>query len=522
METMRSPTGIALFMLLFAPLACSSGGDGGPGPGPGPSPQPLATLIGVEYAIPGVADEFAAIGLPAVKHFPDNVRWGQMQPVEGGPIDFAELDRFVEEYQAAGFRQLMIALRSNSPWGSKNELLNPTPKPEHLDAYAAWITAIIERYDADGTADMPGLRFAVKHVEIGTEFSTYEPGPVAEYLSTLARAYSAAHAANPQVIVMHAAFLTTTVFDDNPTSAQYGAAFAGTTNRILHHNLADMRAILDRPELFDWLNVHALGDPLEIEAIAQWLKFEMAERGYTKPIAISDTTPAPLIAWGAADDCSGTPAQMGLVIRPAVESERCKIAELFQALIANDPATLAWARGFIAADMVQKSVIATEQGYAWINTCFMEDLFFLQAQLLHAGAGLSAWAGMAETRVTGANFARSVVSERPSFHAMKQLMRHLEGVTTITRVSNPDPAVRLYELAHPNGRRYIAWRTPTDIAYSGDPVPSSDIAIAASAALTMEFLIQEEGRTTPRTELLSPDSGDVTVPLTAAPVFLRP
>src|SRR3990170_4525936 len=101
------------------------------------------------------------------------------------------------------------------------------------------------------------------------------------------------HRANEAVIVAHAAFLTTLAFADNPDPSEYETAFAGLPDQT--HSLADIRQVLDRPDFFDVVNMHSLGDPYEIEAIVSWLNYEMARRGYQKGIIISDTATTPFI-----------------------------------------------------------------------------------------------------------------------------------------------------------------------------------------------------------------------------------
>ncbi len=158
-------------------------------------------LIGMEYVRPGLAKALAEIGAPAVKHYPDAYRWGTMQRSARSPIDFSVTDRYVREYQAAGFTDLVFALKSHSPWASKNGLDNPGPKPEYTDEYAAWVAAVVERYDGDGIDDMPGLLLPVRHYEIGSEFSTYEPEPVDDYIVMLETAYKAAHGAYDRLLL---------------------------------------------------------------------------------------------------------------------------------------------------------------------------------------------------------------------------------------------------------------------------------------------------------------------------------
>ena len=89
--------------------------------------------------------------------------------------------------------------------------------------FAAWVHSVVERYDGDGVDDMPGLIRPVRYYEIGVEFSSYEPEPVADYLAMLETGCHAAHEAHTDAVVMHAAFLTATAFADIPGPDGYEA-----------------------------------------------------------------------------------------------------------------------------------------------------------------------------------------------------------------------------------------------------------------------------------------------------------
>ena len=228
-----------------------------------------STLVGLEYALTdsealtsGMADLLGGAGLAAMKLLGESSQWGKMQRRASDPIDFTTTDRFVRQYQRAGVAELIMALKSHSKWGSVKVGLfgkqNPTPKPQHRDAYRQWVSAIVERYDADGYQDMPGLKQPVRYFEIGSEFSSYEPEPVDEYLAMLEIAYQAAKQANPDSIVTHAAFLTTPVNLDVPNYRSLDKLWRDTPMRDRHHDVADIRAILDRPDLFDVVNIHNL------------------------------------------------------------------------------------------------------------------------------------------------------------------------------------------------------------------------------------------------------------------------
>ena len=148
---------------------------------------------------------------------------------------------------------------------------------------------LLERYDGDGYKDMPGLRWPVTTFEIGTEFSSYQPEPVEDYLETLSLAYTTAHKASDSVKIAHAAFLLTPVNMDVQDPSEYDRVWAKTPRRDKHHGLEDMRRVLDHPELFDLINFHNLGSPYEIEHVIRWLKVETSRRNYRKPVIISDT-----------------------------------------------------------------------------------------------------------------------------------------------------------------------------------------------------------------------------------------
>jgi len=77
-------------------------------------------IIGVEYVFPGFADDFTETGIEAVKPFPEAIMWEKMQKSADSAIDFSVTDRFVKEYQKAGFENILLALRSRSNWASKD------------------------------------------------------------------------------------------------------------------------------------------------------------------------------------------------------------------------------------------------------------------------------------------------------------------------------------------------------------------------------------------------------------------
>ncbi len=465
-----------------------------PGP-PRPTPTPTPTtgneiLIGVEYAFPGYADTFAETGISTVKFYPETyARWNEMQPSPTSEIDFSKTDAIVKEYQNAGFTNIVIGVRHDSEWGSKDvgkfKATNHVPKPEHQDAYDTWITSYIERYDHDGTNDMPGLRSPIRYYEIGVEFSSYEPGPVNEYVTFLQHTYDIAHETYPDVIITHAAFLTTRAFEDTLQATATG--FSQLPDK--HHGLGDMQKVLDHPEAFDVVNFHSLGAPEEIDANVAWLTKEMQQRKYSKPIIISDTSITPFIGWGPATDCKGL--LKGIIVEPATEADRCRLGGYFTKLVNEDAETEAWTRQYVAEDMTKRVVIAAANDVELINTAFTEDLELFK-KLFKAGTGNGAWGGMVDVQVNRATNERTVTGKYPSFYALQHVQEALQSYDSITRKDVGDDTIRVYEVKNKGRTTWIAWIDDGKLYLPGDSLPTKILDLGTSKQVFVQKLRTEE------------------------------
>lgn len=491
--------------------------------------------VGMEYVVfnserfvRSSARAFAETGMTGMKHFVEAVDWGTMQAGPRKKIDFSKLDWFVHAYQQCGFSELTISLKSHSSWASKDikAILgkhslgsNPTPRPEYLPHYQRWVAAVVERYDADGHEDMPGLRWPVRYFEIGNEFSSFEPEPVEDYLEMLEHAYQAAHGAYDAVLVAHVAFLLTPVNMAVEDPADYDERWRSTYRKDTHHDLADMRALLDRPDVFDVLNLHNLGDPYEIEDLVRWLDYETGRRGYAKPIIISDTTPTSYIGWGSATRSEGPKERLGVLARPAREADRRRLAAYFTKLIAADPETLAWTRGFVAADHVQRTVVAAEQGIRLINLAFVGDIAHATWKIFEAGAGISAWGGAIRAQLgTG-----RILEKYPAFYAVQQLMGQLAGYRSIRRLPMADPQARVYEVQREDGRLWIAWRDPQAALLPEDGAPSLQVVLeTGTRAVLVEPVITGMGQETAERRRLAAEGGRVRLELVHTPVYVLP
>jgi hypothetical protein len=494
------------------------------------TPASLPLVAGMEYALPGTAAGVVKTRLPGVKFMPDLFGWDKMQPSEGAAIDFSVLDRLVKEYQKAGFQECMVGLKSESSWASvapdaSLPDTNFAPKPEFLDDYAAWIQSVIERYDGDGVNDMPDIEHPIRYYEIGVEFSTYEPEPVEDYLTMLEAAYQAAHKAFTDVIVLQVPFLVVSTFINHPGPEEYEAAFAAVDSRIMYHSLEEIRAILDRPDLFDALNFHCGALAEEMDATVEWLRYEMDARAYEKPLVCSDTLPSSFVGWGSATRCTGDVSALGIVLPPATEADRCRLAAYFTELVNGDGATADWVHGYIAKTMVETVIAAAEQGVTFINTTFMEDLFPLNTPVFQAAAGNSAWAGMVETQWNWFTQEHVASAYRPLFYALQQLAKNMDGYDTVTCIEKNTPGIRLYLVQSTNNsdlqEYWFAWYEPGVLVLPGDPVPTTTLAFETSAAkVSIETLITKPGQTHADTESFNSTGGIASIPISPTPVFI--
>jgi hypothetical protein len=128
--------------------------------------------------------------------------------------------------------------------------------------------------------------------------------------------------------------------------AEYDSFWASTLRVDDHHDLADMCAILDRPQLFDVINLHNPGDSYEIEHRVKWLAYETGKRGYTNRSSSATRCPRRTRAGGAA-----VWRGIGLAVftSPAKDEDRCRLADFLTKMVNRDKPTEAWTRGFVAS-----------------------------------------------------------------------------------------------------------------------------------------------------------------------------
>lgn len=125
-----------------------------------------------------------------------------------------EGDAWVRAVQAEGLDPVVMI----SPWpGNRTAAYTDRYLPADLAAFSAYVARIVERYDGDGTDDMPGLRAPVRWFEVDNEpdlkftdppregGESWKPDSFctpAEYAKVLVAAAAAVHAASPEAKVV--------------------------------------------------------------------------------------------------------------------------------------------------------------------------------------------------------------------------------------------------------------------------------------------------------------------------------
>ena len=163
-----------------------------------------------------------------IRPLPGRFIWGLMDP-EKGKYLWMGTDRWVSRWQENRLGVLVMVWPfaqwdQNLCHGDEPAIENPREfagleeglfvrmyPPCDLDAYTAWLRSMVERYDGDGEDDMPGLKYPLRHWEIGNEpdmqssSHTLFQGSASDYLELLKLSYSTIKSADPEAQVLIAA-----------------------------------------------------------------------------------------------------------------------------------------------------------------------------------------------------------------------------------------------------------------------------------------------------------------------------
>ncbi len=112
--------------------------------------------------VSALLDKLAAASPGAAVNINGMRGWAALQARAGGPINFAPTDQSVRVFQQHGL-ELTWYLNCNARWAWVDPNARAAigasmaPAPAYEDDWQALVRAVVERYDGDGVADLPGL-----------------------------------------------------------------------------------------------------------------------------------------------------------------------------------------------------------------------------------------------------------------------------------------------------------------------------------------------------------------------------
>ncbi|MDO8391793.1 MAG: hypothetical protein Q7V57_15060 [Actinomycetota bacterium] len=537
---MSARRGVALVALFALTTACvkveQHAGGSTTTAAPGGTPVAgtgAAFALGVEYMELGLGGTYAATGVRWAKTRGEAFAWGQVEPAApvGGvhAYDWSLTDRLIDEYQQAGITHIQSYLESKSPWGSASAH-DVMPKPDLLADYAAFVGALVERYDGDGSSDMPGLVAPVQHWVIGSEWTGFWPsGSAEDYLRLLAAAAGAARAAYPEVQIGSIPFMLVDVFSGNAPSDAEVAARLKDPPPAFRNSTVGMLQILDRPDLFDYVDVHSLGDYTEIAPTFAWLRARMAERGYSKPIWIDDAFPVGFLANLRIVPDGGWPS-----IHPVTDATHDQVLALLVAVArGEEPAAseaVAWIRALAASEMVKKVATAVGEGAAGIEIGNLEDWMVDTGPVVRevtvnliGAAGMFGMIDVTHPHGYGIDAVRAPGAARPAYLNLALLTAligdgHFDSVEAVGGLTG----ARGYRFSRGGDVTWVLWNE-AGLVLPGQPDPSVPFELTLAPGAT-HVVVTTVATTTlgPSTvEQAASTTGIVHLTLSTVPVIVR-
>ncbi|MEW6094153.1 MAG: hypothetical protein AB1531_09335, partial [Chloroflexota bacterium] len=458
---------------------------------------------------------------------------------EPGRYEWGPLDALVLEYQQAGFTGLQMNTAALSPWASSDhpELGhegNTFPQEQYLDEYAAYVSALVERYDHDGIDDMPGLLYPIHEYGVEREFTGFWPGTAEEYVRLLRISYEAIKSADPEANVLLVALLMADIFDGSPSPEEIEQRLAAEID-YMRKSVTDIRTILAACDAYDIVDFHSLANYTEIPLTAEWIRSELEANGCgEKPIWIGDAfSMSALVGYGGF--VPPTP------FAPATVENRDEVVAALTAVAdpseADHAEAQAWLYAEMARSLVRKIVVSAGSGLRGINIGNLEDWRMGVAavdRLAVPMIGTSMFMGMTDTTITNQkpggelpytgqdwSKARHAGDRRPVWYALSLVTDKIGQFTTVEKI-NLGEGIWAYRFETPSGPVWVLWYDDYALYLPGEIPPTLTVSLpfeAESARLT--FTPTEIGQTSPDTQTLQSSSGSLTFDLDTTPVFIE-
>ncbi len=455
-------------------------------------PGPLAVAVALPSAGAGDAARMLDhAGVRAANAPCDLLRWHEASDAATPSREpaWAPIDAWVREVHAAGLRDLALCLDFvGAPAPDATEALRVVPAPARLAAFAAWVGRVVERYDADGEADMDGLVAPVRRFRLGGHLEAGGVEPFVALPALLSRVHAEMRAASPEARLVL------------PPFRARGDPPGDSAARI--ERLAETRG-------FDAWSLAASGSPDELDAWLGWL----ARRTPDVPVEVVGGVARPLADPLTNARCDRRSERYYFDLRTAA-ADRCALEHLFFDLLAREVGTTAWVRGHVARDVAHKAVLAASRGVTRAELGSAFDATGWTASALEEVGGLAAWSGWLDPESGGAY---------PVYYAAAQLDALLRGRSRVVRAPTTEPGVALFALDGEAGPAWVAWYDPPGFVRPGHPPPVKTFTIHTGVdALWLEQLITDTGTTEPLVSDGLGAEGRLRLDLTPTPLFVTP
>ena len=106
---------------------------------------------------------------------------------------------------------------------------------------------------------------------------------------------------------------------------------------------------------------------------------------------------------------------------------------------------------------------------------------------------------------------------------VKQLMKHIQGYTVISRLPHPDAQLRIYKVITPIKKVWIAWFDPQKVILPDSRKETKHAVIETGVSdVWIEPVMTAMGQSQPERTRLKTQSGNITLILTSNPVYVYP
>ncbi|MFZ5995739.1 MAG: hypothetical protein ACOYU4_12235 [Thermodesulfobacteriota bacterium] len=360
---------------------------------------------------------------------------------------WAGIDNALRRIQMTG-RRLQVNIRVYNDWAveyaSRPVTVNPITgqkvnafvriKPEHLSAWAAFITEFVERYDADGYKDMPGIRYPITHIQIESEPEAVWTS-VDGYIEALCTAYQAAKKACPDVQIMTGGF---NMLDFFGLGQEKQKELLRTP--FFQHAMSFIKEFFPKAKAcFNILSLHLEKGYESIPPTVKWFQQQMEDNGYQKPIWSEDTASGPFLT--------------------AISYEP-KGSTRLSLLRQGDAETIKWFRQEQARLLIKKAVIAFGSGV---------DKVFISTDVDWSNFYYPMWRYMGLLDGKG--------NRKSAFYSFKTMVSKLDGFTNVESLALGTD-VFAYRFSKPSGIVYVLWSEKEKVVDL--PVQSKNISITDS------------------------------------------